>query len=241
MGWGRHSAKVRKEGSSTGRKEQQQAREQSQQLFDWQQNVSNEQLATQREGRAAVTPRATALADDTGYSQQLQQRLGALTRDEGYSPEEQSALTQETTGAVSSAYGKAREGMARRVAATGNTAGYGSSVADLAREEAKSLGSSTRQNKLAFADERRQRMMQNYGFAQGAEDEQQRRQEQGTNLLARLYGIDTGAFTSGRGQAQNAADLYSQQAHARSPWFDVGMAALSGGAQVASGALRPKP
>jgi len=189
-------------------------------------------------------PRATSLADDTGYSEQLQQRLQGLTQNEGYSPEEQSAITQDTTGGVSSAFGKARESMGRRVAATGNSAGFGGATAELAREEAKALGSSTRTNKLAFAEERRRRMMQNYGFAQQAEDEQQRRQEQGTNLLARLYGIDTGAFTSGRGEAQNAADLYSQQAYARSPWFDVATAALSGGAQVASGGLaarRPKP
>lgn len=182
-------------------------------------------------------PRATSLADDTGYSEQLKQRLEGLTRNEGYSPEEESAISQDTTGAVSSAFGKGREAMGRRVAATGNSAGYGGATAELAREEAKALGSSTRQNKLAFADERRQRMMQNYGFAQQAEDEQQRRQEQGTNLLARLYGIDTGAFESGRGEALGAAGLYSQQAHARSPWFDVGIAALQGAGQVASGAL----
>jgi hypothetical protein len=160
-------------------------------------------------------PRATALADDTGYSEQLKQRLEGVTRNEGYSPEEESAITQDTTGAVSSAFGKAREGMGRRVAATGNSAGFGGATAELAREEAKALGSSTRQNKLAFAGEKRSRSLQNYGLLQGAEDEAQRRQEQGTNLLARLYGIDTGAFTSGRGAAneplQNYTNLANQQ------------------------------
>ena len=78
-------------------------------------------------------PRATGLADDTGYSDQLKQRLQGLTQNEGYSPEEQSAITQDTTGAVSSAFGKAREGIARNVATTGNSAGFKGAQADLAR------------------------------------------------------------------------------------------------------------
>lgn len=196
-----------------GRKEQAQARDQSQQLFEYQLGATKEQQAVQKAGREAVQPRATALADDTGYSDQLKQQLTGLTRDQGFSPEEQSAITQETTGGISSAYGKAREGAARRVAATGNSAGYAGFSGDLAREEAKSLASSTRQNKLAFAQERRQRMLQNYGLAQNVEDEQQRRREQGTNLLARLYGIDTGAFTSGRNAAMAPLANYTNLAN----------------------------
>lgn len=196
-----------------GRKEQQQARDQSQELFKFQMDTSREELATKRQGREAVMPRATSLADNTGYSQQLRDRLERVTRNEGYSPEEESAITQDTTGAVSSAFGKAREGMGRRVAATGNSAGYGGASAELAREEAKSLGSSTRQNKLAFAEERRNRSVQNYGLNQQAEDEQQRRQESGTNLLARLYGIDTGAFTAGRSEANAPLENYTNLAN----------------------------
>ena len=220
-----------------GRKEQKLAREQSQEAFQYQMGVTKEQQATQKEGRGLVVPRATALAEDTGYSQQLKDRLGVLTRNEGYTPEEESAITQDTTGAVSSAYGKAREGMARRVAATGNTAGYGGATAELAREEAKSLGESTRRNKLAFADERRQRMMQNYGLQSQVEDEQQRRQEQGTNLLARLYGIDTGSFTSGRNAAMAPLSNYTNLAN--QPGFGSKLQDM--GLNVAASWLKPAP
>jgi len=158
-------------------------------------------------------PKATSLSEDTGYSDMLKSRLGAVTRNEGYSPEEESAITQDTTGAVSSAFGKAREGIARNVAATGNSAGFKGATADLAREEAKALGATTRQNKLGFAEERRKRTVQNYQLEQQAEDEQQRRQEQGTNLLARLYGIDTGAFTSGRSAANAPLENFTNLAN----------------------------
>jgi hypothetical protein len=192
-----------------GRKEQKIARDQSQDMYKFQMDTTKEQQGVQREGRAALMPRATNLADNTGYSQELKSRLEGITRDEGYSPQEESAITQDTTGAVSSAYGKAREGMGRMVARTGNSAGYGGANAELAREEAKSLGESTRTNKLNFANERRSRRLQNYGLTQGVEDEQQRRQEQGTNMLARIYGIDTGAFTSGRNAAMDPLQNYT--------------------------------
>lgn len=150
----------------------------SQNLFNWQRGVSEEERGVKREARAEIAPRAEALAESTGYS-----------------PEEQSALFQETMGPAASAFGKAREALGRRVARTRNTAGYAGGMAELAREEAKTQAEAGRRTRLAIADE------------------QQRRREQGINLLARLYGEDVGAFTAGRRAAEGPLAEYANLAN----------------------------
>lgn len=150
----------------------------SQELFNTQKEYTAQDRATREQGRQLVQPLAQGLASSQGYS-----------------PEEQAALTAETTGVASSAYGKAADQLSRRVSRTHNTAGYAGARAELAREEAKQQASTTRQNRLAISDEK------------------QRRNEQGINLLARLYDIDTGAFTSGRGGANASLENYTNLAN----------------------------
>jgi hypothetical protein len=67
------------------------------------------------------------------------------------------------------------------------------------------------------------------------EDEAQRRQEQGVNLMSRLYDIDTGAFTSGRGQANAPLENYTNLANQKG----FGSKLQDAGLQIASNWLSP--
>lgn len=207
----------------------------SQKAYDTQTQYTSEDRATRTEGRNLVRPQAEKLAGSTGYSDQFKAQAGRVTANEGYSPEEEAAVTAETTGVASSAFGKARDELTRRSARTKNTAGLAGSRAQMARDEAQVQASTARQNRLGFADERRRRMTQNLGINQGMEDEAQRRQEQGVNLMSRLYDIDTGAFTSGRGQANAPLENYTNLANQKG----FGSKLQDAGLQIASNWLSP--
>lgn len=96
----------------------------------------------------------------------------------GYSPAEKSAITQGTTGAISEAYGGASSAAGRHVAATGNSAGYGSLLSSLARNKGKDVATQNNQNQVAFADEAMRRKMA------------------GLQGIAQLYGVDTSFLNS---------------------------------------------
>jgi hypothetical protein len=102
--------------------------------------------------------------------------------DSGYSDAEKSAIEQGTTGAISSAYGGASDAAARRLAATNNSAGYGSLLGELARSKGRDIATQSGQNQVAFAQEK------------------QRRKEAGLAGIASLYGIDTSFLNSLNGQ-----------------------------------------
>ncbi len=157
-----------------GRREQEKARDQSQEYYKTQMGWTAEDRATREQGRQQLQPLAQGLASSQGYS-----------------PEEQAALQAETIGVASSAYGKAADQLTRRAARTHNTAGLAGTREELARDEARTQASTARQNRLAIADEK------------------ERRQEQGMNLLASLYGIDTGASTAGRSAALGGLENYT--------------------------------
>jgi len=152
---------------------------------DMSQEAFNTQTAYTKEDRA-VRSKGREL---------VQPKAEGLATSQGYSPEEQAALIAETTGVASSAYGKASDQLTRRAARTHNTAGLAGSRAEMARTEAQGQASTARQNRLAMADEK------------------QRRNEQGINLLARLYDVDTGAFTAGRGGANASLENYTNLAN----------------------------
>jgi len=219
-----------------GRREQAQAREMSQQLFETQKQYTAEERAMRAEGRGLVLPQAQRLAGSGGYSEALKAQAGRVTGAEGYSPQEEAAAIAETTGVASSAFGKARDELTRRAARTGNTAGLAGTRGEMARQEAQVQASTARQNRLGFADERRRRMLQNLQINQGVESEQQRQQEQGINLLARLYGIDTGAFTAGRGEANAPLQNYTNLANQKG--FGAGLQQM--GLNVAENWLSPR-
>lgn len=128
-------------------------------------------------GRLANLQDADVLRREGAYSF-LYPQLQSLVSDPGYSKEEESAIMQESLGAAGTGFNTARERARNLVARSGNRAGYGSLIGSLARDEARAKSGITRQNMIAFADER---------F---------RRKQAGLQGLMQLYGIDTSFLDS---------------------------------------------
>lgn len=137
----------------------------------------------------------------------------ALAEGPGYSPEEQSAITQESLGSVGNTFDAYRDRATNRVARTGNTAGYGSMLSEMAREEGRTKGGVTRQNMISFADEK------------------QRRRFAGLQGLAQMFGVDTSFLSNVMGQNTSIF----QQRLARKP---TGMDKWKMGLGVGAGALQ---
>lgn len=104
--------------------------------------------------------------------------------DSGYSPQEKSAIEQGTTGAISEAYGDAASAAGRHAAATGSTAGFGSTLSSLARNKAKDVATQQNQNEVNFANEAYKRKLA------------------GLSGISQLYGVDT-SFLNSLGAQQN--------------------------------------
>ena len=96
-----------------------------------------------------------------------------LINNPGYTPAQQSAITQEGMGAARTAFDAMRETAANRVARTNNAAGFDALDAELGRQQAQNLSQQARQNQIQFANEQiGQRMA-------------------GLNALGQTYGVDT--------------------------------------------------
>ena len=80
--------------------------------------------------------------------------IQSLLTSPGYTPAEQSAITQQSMGAANTAYDALRERAANRAAATNDTAAAPELTAQLGREQAQSLASQAQQNQIAFANQR---------------------------------------------------------------------------------------
>jgi hypothetical protein len=91
----------------------------------------------------------------------------------GYSPAEQSAITQQSMGAANTAFDALRQRAANRLAATNDAAGTPELTAQLGREQAQTLASQAQQNQIAFANQKL------------------RDQLAGLSALGQTYGIDT--------------------------------------------------
>lgn len=109
--------------------------------------------------------------------------------DSGYSPQEKSAISQGTTGAISSSYADAGDAAARHMAVTKNSAGYGSLLGELARGKARDVSTQEGANQVAFAQEK------------------QRRKMAGLAGIAQLYGVDTSFLNSLNGQQNQLAGI----------------------------------
>jgi len=102
---------------------------------------------------------------------------------QGYTPQQQAAITGQSQGAVSSAFDALRQSAANRLAQTRNSAGYGETLDDLGRARAQQSASTAQQNQIQFAQQQQQNMLA------------------GLQGLASLYGVDTGMLVSGLGQS----------------------------------------
>lgn len=99
--------------------------------------------------------------------------ITSLLNSQGYTPQQQSAITQQSLGAANTAFDALRQRAANHVAATNNTAGYADLTAQLGRQQAQTDASQAQQNQIAFANQ------------------QLKEQLAGLNALGQTYGIDT--------------------------------------------------
>ena len=99
--------------------------------------------------------------------------IQSLLNRPGFTPQQQSDITQQSTGAANTAYDALRERAANRVAATNNSAGYGDLVSELGRQQAQTDASQAQQNQIAFANRQRQDQLA------------------GLSALGQTYGVDT--------------------------------------------------
>lgn len=99
--------------------------------------------------------------------------IQGLLNSQGYTPQQQSAITQQSLGASNTAFDALRERAANRTAATNNSAGYGDLTAQLGREQAQTDASQAQQNQIAFANQ------------------QLKEQMAGLSALGQTYGLDT--------------------------------------------------
>src|ERR1700691_3888363 len=103
----------------------------------------------------------------------LMPTITGLLNSQGYTPQQQSAITQQSLGAANTAFDALRQRAANRVAATNNSAGSGDLTAQLGREQAQTDASQSQQNQIAFANQKRNNQLA------------------GLSALAQTYGIDT--------------------------------------------------
>jgi len=99
--------------------------------------------------------------------------IQSLLTSTGYTPQQQSAITQQSMGAANTAFDALRQRAANRAAATNNSAGLNDLTAQLGREQAQTDASQAQQNQIAFANQ-----ALNEHLA-------------GLSALGQTYGIDT--------------------------------------------------
>jgi len=145
-------------------------------------------------GRSASTTRSD-IDQQTALQTQINQQLlgerqslsGILLPqyqqllNQGYTPQEQSDITQQSQGAVNSAFDALRQRAANRLAQTNNSAGYGELLDELGRAQSGQSASTAQQNQIQFAQQQQQNMLR------------------GLQGIASLYGVDTGLLASGLG------------------------------------------
>jgi hypothetical protein len=145
-------------------------------------------------GRAASTTRAQ-IDQQTALQNQINQQLLAERAQgrslllpqfekllsEGYSPAEQAAITGQSMGALGNVYDALRESAANRLARTRNSAGYGETLDELAREEGREKSSLAQQNQMAFANQALSNRLR------------------GLQGIASLYGVDANLLARGLG------------------------------------------
>lgn len=129
--------------------------------------LTDQQLAQQN---AQIGQESQSDAQDRSL---LMPTLQSLLNSQGCTPQQQSAITQQSLGASNTAFDALRERAANRTAATNNSAGYGDLTAQLGREQAQTDASQAQQNQIAFANH------------------QLKEQMAGLSALGQTYGVDT--------------------------------------------------
>jgi hypothetical protein len=109
----------------------------------------DQQLASQNAMNQQLYQQNQALGNQVaaGYQNQL--------ASPGYTPAQQSAVSNQSMGALASAFAALASNAANRTARTRNSAGYGDVLGELSREKSRQAGSLAQRNQLAFADRSR--------------------------------------------------------------------------------------
>ena len=140
--------------------------------------------------------------------------ITSLLNSQGYTPQQQSAITQQSMGAANTAFDALRQRAANRQAATNDTAGYGDTLAQLGRQQAQTDASQAQQNQISFANQ------------------QLKEQLAGLNALGQTYGVDTNLLGKAMGVP---SELLSVRQRASSGSSTGGLGSLFGiGSSVAS-------
>jgi len=160
-------------------------------------NLTDQQLAQQNQ----------LLSQSSQQGQQdrslLLPAVATLLNSQGYTPQQQSAITQQSLGAANTAFDALRQRAANRAAATNNSAGYADLAAQLGRQQAQTDASQAQQNQIAFANQ------------------QLKEQLAGLNALGQTYGIDTNLLGRAMGVPSELLSV-RQRASAGSPAAGLG-------------------
>lgn len=130
-------------------------------------NLTDQQLALQNQLLSQSNQQGQA------DRSQLMPAITSLLNSQGFTPQQQSAITQQSLGAANTAFDALRERAANRLAATNNSAGFGDLTSQLGRQQAQTDANLAQQNQIAFAN---QKLRENLA---------------GLNALGQTYGIDT--------------------------------------------------
>ena len=122
-----------------------------------------------------------------------------LLANPGYTPAEQSAITNLSQSALSSSFDALARNAANRSARTRNSAGYGELIDSLARTQGQDQANLAQQNQIAFANAARSGTL---------------------SALSGLYGTDTGLL--GRALGVPAQLLDARARNAASSGFNLG-------------------
>lgn len=139
----------------------------------------------------------------TGYQEQL--------ANPGYTPAQQSAVRNQSMGALASAFAALAQNAANRTARTRNAAGYGDVLAELSREQGRQASSLAQRNELAFADRSRSD------------------QTSALEGLSGIYGIDSTLLARAMGVPANLLSVRQQSSRDSGFRFGLGLGPLSFG------------
>jgi hypothetical protein len=112
--------------------------------------MTGQQLASQNSMNQALYNQGQSLSGTAASGYQ------SLLANPGYTAAQQSAINNQSLGALSSAFGALAQSAANRMARTRNSAGYGDMLDELAREQGRQTASVAQQNQFGFANQAKQ-------------------------------------------------------------------------------------
>src|SRR5579872_299279 len=112
--------------------------------------MTDQQLASQNAMNQALYNQGQSLSNTAAGGYQ------SLLANPGYTPAQQSAINNQSMGALASAFGALAQSAANRTARTRNSAGYGDTLDELAREQGRQSVALAQQNQFGFANQAKQ-------------------------------------------------------------------------------------